>query len=360
MLRTVASRCELQLENARLVSGGFSGAEVFQATTVDGRTLAFRKTPQHVALQDERLRALHRLLMAVWRSGMTEIPVPFVPGPDREAERTDELTSLVGNSTTANRDPWVRIESDLWQVEPWMPGSPLRGNAVTPERLRSALERLHSFHSAAAEHVAVGNRSGWFRNSVEPSPAILRRRDIAGELLKGQLQFLKQHAARDPDSGFHKTSAAVFRVLDDRLSWLHRELTRLADQLFSIQPVLRDVWRAHVLFTADRVTGLIDLTAAATDHVAVDFVRLFRSWFGMDTGRLIGAVTELASQQSFNQAEWQLLRALDASSVLLSPLTWIRRRAGAVEREACPAEMLTRFEEVAAIAQAFEPLPARQ
>ncbi len=356
MLHTVASRFELQLENARLVSGGFSGAEVFQATTGDGRTLAFRKTPQSAVLPEERLRALHRLLTAVRQSGMAEIPVPVVPGPNRDAERPDELTSLIRNSTTANRDSWVRIGSDLWHVEPWMPGTAIRGNAVTPERLCSAMERLCSFHLAAATHVAAANQSAWFRNSVEPSPAILRRRDVAGELLNGQLPILRHQAASDPDSDFRNLAATVFHVLDERLPRLHRELTHLAARSFPIQPVLRDVWRAHVLFTNDRVTGLIDLSAAASDHVAVDAARLFRSWFGTDSEQILQAVSKFESRHSFNRTERQLLRALDASSVLLSPVTWIRRRSGTVGPGSCPPDLLARFEELATIAQAFEPI----
>ena len=56
--------------------------------------------------------------------------------------------------------------------------------------------------------------------------------------------------------------------------------------------MLRDVWRAHVLFTEDEVTGLIDLTAVASDHVTVDLTRLVRSWFGADVTQVRNAVEQ--------------------------------------------------------------------
>ena len=356
ILTAVAERFDLQLERSNPAGGGFSGAEVFRVVAADGREFAFRKTPQKFALPEERLRALHGLLAAVHRSGVVEISVPRIPGARINSDSPQDISLLTGKAAPSP-DPWIRFGTDLWQVEPWMPGSSISRGEVSQQHQQSALHRLHDYHAAAADHVSQGNHSVWFRNSQEPSPAILRRQKITEELLNGGMETLWQQAASDPDPCFRNSAFGACRVLSDRLTWLHQELTGLTKQLFAVQPVLRDVWRAHVLFTDDRVTGLIDLSAAASDHVAIDAARLLRSWFGTETGRLIDAVTEFASQQSFNRAERQLMRALDASSVLLSPLTWIRRRTGAAERGAFPPEMQARFDEVTAIAQAFEPLP---
>ena len=323
----------------------------------EGREFAFRKTPWTVALSEERLRALHGLLAAAHRTGMVEIPVPHRHGPRPIGEPVEERPLLIRNTMPAN-DPWIRFGTDLWQVEPWMPGTSVRGGEISQKQVHSSLERLHAFHAAAADYVSHGNQSVWFRNSQEPSPAILRRQKITEELLKGGMEILHHQAAADPDSSFRRIAAGVFNELDARLQWLHQQLTLLADQTFTIQPVMRDVWRAHVLFTDDRVTGLIDLSAAASDHVTVDVVRLLRSWFAADNARILQAIARFESSKCFNESERRLLRALDASSVLLSPVTWIKRRTGVDEPGSCSPEMLARFEEVASIAQAFEPLPS--
>lgn len=357
ILPAVAKRFDLQLERSGPAGGGFSGAEVFRVEAADGREFAFRRTPQRIALPLERLRALHGLLVSVHRSGIIEIAVPHLPCARLNGGSTPALSPLTENG--ASHDPWTRIGTDLWQVEPWMPGASIRGGEVSQERLFATLERLRKLHAALAENCTAGNQSAWFRNSLEPSPAILRRRNIVDELLNGQLSILRQRSAVDPDSGFRNAAAKVFRVLDNRLPWLLHELTRMADKSFPIQPVLRDVWRAHVLFTDDRVTGLIDLSAAGSDHVVVDAARLLRSWFGTDNSRMTQAVGEFESMQPFSLAERQLCRAIDASSVLLSPVTWIQRRADSLETGLCTPEVLARFDEVTSIVEAFERLPVR-
>ena len=357
ILTAVAERFDLSVERSNPAGGGFSGAEVFLVVTTDGREFAFRKTPQHVALPSERLTALHGLLAAVHRSGMVEIPVPHVHGSRPICDSGQGFPLLIGNGVPAH-DPWIRFGTDVWQVEPWMPGSSVRSGEISQKQVHFAIDRLHAFHAAAADYVSRGYHSAWFHNSLEPSPAILRRQGISAELLNGRMETLQLQAAADLDPCYRSIAAKVFNVLDVRLQWLHQELTLLVNQSFAIQPVLRDVWRAHVLFADDRVTGLIDLSAAASDHVAVDIARLLRSWFGTDNARILQALAMCESSQRFNKAERRLLRVLDASSVLLSPVTWIKRRTEVDGPGSCSAEMLARFEEVASIAQAFEPLPA--
>ena len=165
----------------------------------------------------------------------------------------------------------------------------------------------------------------------------------------------------DPDLRFRSVAREFFRALEVRLPQLHQALTGLAHQSFAIQPVLRDVWRAHLLFTDDRLTGLIDLSAAASDHIAVDTARLFRSWFGADPEKRLQSIVQWPVFQRWTQAERHLLSVLDAASVFLSPVTWIRRRVSSREVSGAAAavapEWLGRFEEVAVIAQVYEPMP---
>ena len=70
---------DLTILNATAVSGGFSGAAVFKATTSDGRLLAIRRTPKSVALPPQRMKKLHGLLQQMSQSGCQLIPVPLMP-----------------------------------------------------------------------------------------------------------------------------------------------------------------------------------------------------------------------------------------------------------------------------------------
>jgi len=110
------------------------------------------------------------------------------------------------------------------------------------------------------------------------------------------------------------------------------------------------------LFKDCAVTGLIDLTAAASDHVALDVTRLVRSWYGADNGSIQMAINEFQRLRTFNANERRLLQAFDASTVLLSPVTWLRRRVESGEAAACSDDVIARLTELTDVAERFGPL----
>ena len=338
----------LIIDTATAVSGGFSGAAVFRATTSDGRQLSIRRTPKSVALPPERMRRLHRLLHQISDSGCRIIPVPFTPANTGMQVHRSENRSVV---------PWLHEKNCIWQIEPWMPGSLLDGRELTLSHLRAALIALNHFHQLATEGVRVVGPDEWFLNATGPSPAVQRRLAIVDELQAGGLRKLSQQLGHDPDEKFRSLAGSVCETLTSWLPWLQRELNWLALIAFPIQPVLRDIWRVHVLFTDGEVTGLIDLSAAASDHVTVDLARLTRSWFGSDISRLQSAVTEYESLRVLSGDERRLWQALDASTVLLSPVTWLRRRVESAHESDCPGDVIARLTELTANVRSFRPLP---
>lgn len=125
---------------------------------------------------------------------------------------------------------------------------------------------------------------------------------------------------------------------------------------FALQPVIRDIWRAHVLFTGSTVTGMIDLTSAASDHVALDVTRLLRSWYGAGNTKIEMAVNEFQTMRPFNANERRLLQTFDASTVLLSPVTWLRRRVNSGDDARCRDDIIVRLTELTEVAEKFRPL----
>ena len=59
-------------------------------------------------------------------------------------------------------------------------------------------------------------------------------------------------------------------------------LEPLATVSLNLQPCLRDIWHDHVLFTGDKVTGMIDFGAVDIDTPATDIARLVGSLVGDD------------------------------------------------------------------------------
>lgn len=325
---------------ATKIGGGFSGANVFRATTDDGRTLAIRCIPDSIAQSAQRMTEFHNLVSRIAQLGCEVIAVPLLPVRSAGAAIT----------------PWFHNHENIWQVEPWMTGQHKPGLEVTEPQLKSALMTLDRFHKLAAATVSKIGANDWFRNTVSQSAAVQRRLIIVRELQNGVLGSLRQQLSKDCDQQFREPAMRVCKCLQWWLPWLDRELTALAVIPFPLQPVLRDIWCAHVLFTEDQVTGLIDLSAAATDHVTLDVTRLLRSWYGSDVGRIQSTVCEYQSLRLLNADERRLLQALDAATVLLSPVTWLRRRSESDLNVECAGDIIARFTELANVASDFSPL----
>ncbi|MBC7967045.1 MAG: phosphotransferase, partial [Fuerstia sp.] len=335
------------IRHAMAMSGGFSGVAVFRATTSDGRELAIRRSPESGWLPLERLRRLYGLLRHISQSGCRFIPVPLTPA---------KVGTEIHHGANQSVVPWLKEENCFWQIEPWMPGSSLTGLELTTLHLKAALTALDQFHQLARDAVRIVGSDAWFLNATKPSPAVQRRLQIVDELQAGLLKKLQHRLRTDPDARFRRLAIHVCDALTAWLPWLQRELMELAMIEFPIQPVLRDLWRAHVLFTDGEVTGLIDLSAAASDHVTVDLTRLFRSWFGSDVSRVQDAVAEYQLLRILSGPERRLFRALDASTVLLSPVTWLRRRMESGDALNCPDDVIARLTELTDVVRSFRPL----
>jgi len=89
------------------------------------------------------------------------------------------------------------------------------------------------------------------------------------------------------------------------------------------QVCLRDIWHDHILFSEDRVSGIIDFGALAWDTVAMDVARLLGSLtvdYGEYWQRGLAAYHEA---HALGENELLLVQAFDRSTVLMSGLNWM-------------------------------------
>lgn len=355
--KSIAALYGIDVVSISAVSGGFSGASVLRAEDSSGAAFAMRRTPHSAVMPAERYCETLALLREMSLRGCGMIPVPL-------NHQQSSLTIL----QTLRQPAFVNLDSSqtrihandcVWQMEPWMPGEPAQG-PPTPGQVQSTLEALSLFHRTAAEctHVRQQARSvaPWFHVSEGYAPGISRRLSIVTELSDGLLTSFIKSVAAETDPEFRSCAKRVCAALEFWLPWLRKQLTEAARSRYRLQPVVRDLWRPHVLFTADRVTGIIDLNAMAPDHVGLDVTRLFRSWFGADIDRIREALTLFRSQRLLDASEWQLLQAYDASTALLSPVTWLRRRFIDAAADCTSREVLLRLAELTSVAEHFEPL----
>ena len=168
---------------------------------------------------------------------------------------------------------------------------------------------LARFHLAARGFVADRGAETWFGSSESSrSPAVGERLTQLADYQRQWDQLVGR--ARKTVSGRADWTGLLVDV--DRL--FGRGAAAVAGQLQTVQPTgyrcqpcLRDIWHDHLLWTGDRVTGLIDPGSCRSDNVAIDLSRLLGSLVGDDTAAwdrgLAAYDRELIDQQVLDVAE---------------------------------------------------------
>lgn len=285
------------------VSGGFSGASVFRVG--DSHVCySLRRWPARQT-HPERILAIHQLLTIAHGSGVDVVPVPIQSG---------------------NGSALPEYDGAFWQLEPWMPGRADYYSSQNDERMRSAMMQVAGFHNAIRNWIPPVDVRRWFQPpTLAPSPTVANRVQMIESYVNGLDEFAGRLAHERDDR---------FRELGNRLVGHFRlangsvlnELRSVIDVPVPVQPCIRDLWHDHLLFTNDMLTGIIDFGAMATDSVACDLSRMLGSLLGDDRLGWQRAVSHYETVRPLTESEHRLLQPLDRSSVLLSGMTWLKRR----------------------------------
>lgn len=273
-------------------AGGFSGAELWRLT-IGPAQFCLRKWP--AGTSRERVETITRVLRHV--AGY-EQPLSFVPIP------------LLSRDSR----PFVAHEQRAWTLSPWMPGAAVA--RPTLPQLRNAMQALALFHQAVADFPDHPRQASG-------APATLAERQ---EKLS-QLDLAPITSATIPPIW-----TALDRHRDGVLAFLRefpakQLLARFpaAEQIsVPLQLCLRDIWSAHVLFTGEKVTGLIDFDAMRVDSVALDLARLLGSYAGDDEALWeAGLAAYDEAHTRLIHAERHLAQLYDELAVILTPVQWL-------------------------------------
>ena len=168
---------------------------------------------------------------------------------------------------------------------------------------------------------------GWFRSEVNAqSPAVASRFRILEAWIHRDLAAIERRIASADESSFRDIADRILAAARRIGTRLLAELRDVQELRVEVQPVLRDIWHDHVLFDGDTVSGFIDPCAASTDTISTDLSRLVGSLIAENKRARQIALDTYASVRNLTLSEHALFRALDRSGVLLSSLTWLRRR----------------------------------
>jgi len=265
----------------RRLTGGFSGADVYGYEATGG-TFVLRGWPGNT-VRLHRLRELAELFAYLADRQPIPIAVP--------------IRSLSG-------EKHVFHQGRFWHIEPFLYGQPLATSDVNENRLRTIMHAVADCHRALADFRPTSDATLLRPAATGYSPA-LRRRE---ELLSG---YLRQSPSNDD---------RVFSFLEKLGPLLLLELSRFSQIKLPLQPVFRDLWRDHVLFENERITGLIDLNASATDSVLCDLSRLLGSLIGNDADKWQFAIHAYQTRRRLSSVELKALSVFDLSNLLLSAI----------------------------------------
>ena len=300
---------------------GFSGAEIWRIETAGG-PLCLRQWPAD-SLPVERLRGLHRLLAHVFAQGVGQVPAP--------------LTSR--SATTI-----VLAAGRHWQLEPWMPGSADFEAHPTDERLAAVMACLACWHRAAATFVPRPAEVTWFASSAAAaSPGLLERWEQIRHWTPARLQQLEHVLSQQQVTEFVSLARQILQLFAAQAPRVRQLIEPATAWQVPLQPCLRDVWHDHVLFTGDRVTGLIDFGSCRRENRAADLARLLGSLLGDDTDRRRNAIECYERMHPLSPQEYQLIDLFDQTEVLLSGMTWLDWILLQGRRFSDPAEVLRRL-----------------
>jgi homoserine kinase type II len=279
-------------------AGGMSGAQFWRLTTQLGR-LALRRWPAEFP-QPDRLRFIHAVIRHAAARGCDFLPVPV---------------------TTRRGESFVEYGGQRWELAPWIPGKADYCDYPSVERLRAAMRALARFHVAVADYRC--ERMEWVNRAPAPVRHVSRLRDLTPARIRELSDAISDRTWPE----LATLARAFVGNLPAAIPEAIRRLEPFDQTALRMQPCLRDVWHDHVLFTGDKLTGLVDFGAVDIDTPSTDIARLLGSLATSNLNRLQTWDEGLAAYNAIrllSNDEVRVARALDSSSPILAGCNWIR------------------------------------
>jgi len=276
-------------------AGGYSGAQLWRVNDVGG-TRCVRRWPSAYPNRSQ-LTLIHQAITHVHAAG-----ADFVS--DYRA--------------TSDGKTMVALGDHLWEAGRWMPGRPAE-RPIGERKMSAAATAVGVFHEAMASC-----RSPETGSQLTTSPGIKRR--------LAMLQHWQKRTPRDTitQARARGVDAAIVAMIPDFINQFQRVSRQLEGLLqhWSQVPImlsfcLRDIREEHVLFTGDRVTGIIDYGSMGWENQSADLARLLGSMDDIDPSVWTKGLDAFANHSRLSQTEIDMSRVFHVANVVLSGLQWL-------------------------------------
>jgi Ser/Thr protein kinase RdoA (MazF antagonist) len=294
ILRLYPDDCQAQDIELLRPADSFSGAALWRLPTPRG-TLCLRRWPAGYPTPD-RLQFIQAVLWHVDQEGFHQVPLPL---------------------ETTHHHGFIRHAGHLWELAPWLPGAANYRQSPSREKLHHAMAALANFHQAAGSFPLAET------GHPARSPGIADRTLRLQALVGGRLAQLRRKIVGDQ---WPELASRATRLIALAEATSRRILPALeaASQLdVALQPCIRDVWHAHVLFVGSDVSGIVDFGSMRPENVAADVARLLGSLVCDNQDDWHAGLSAYQSVRHLTGAELSLVSAFDSSTVLMGGLQWL-------------------------------------
>jgi Ser/Thr protein kinase RdoA (MazF antagonist) len=274
-------------------AGGFSGARFWRMGSAGGELCLRRWPVEHPS--PERLAFIHSILGRAWRNGFRRLPRPIA---------------------TNQGQTFFRHEGRLWELTPWLPGAADYPSAPSAARLRGAMRALAEFHLAVA-----GDESA--PSAAAGSPGLLERASQARRLASGGMEDLAAAVRSKSISGLQEQATRVLSLARGAMDDVARDLRRATEINVPLQPAIRDIWRDHVLFVGEEVSGIIDFGAMRIESVCGDVARLLGSLAGNNVAQWNIGIEAYRALRPLSAEEEALMPVFERSGIVLAGVNWL-------------------------------------
>lgn len=272
-------------------TGGFSGAALWRIER-EAESFCLRQwPPTHPSL--ERLQYIHGILQQV----AIEVSEVAQPISDRHGQ------TIIAEAGT------------LWELSHWKPGVANYHQLPSKTKLTAAMRLLCRFHHAAGRCTPP--------HTAAPTGLVSRREQLA-RLLAGDFERVRRAVSPVQWPELFHTANQVLNWFPQHAPRVNQLLNSACESQVPLQPCIRDIWHDHVLFTGERVTGLVDFGALREDHVAADITRLLGSLVRDDQDGWQAGLAAYEERRQLSFTEARIVAAYDQSAVLLSGLNWLQ------------------------------------
>jgi homoserine kinase type II len=147
---------------------------------------------------------------------------------------------------------------------------------------------------------------------------------MLSDLMDGGAEQLGRILRHERSSPFASQAHRMLELFPGAAARVTGRLGRACRVAVPKQPCIRDIWHDHLLFTGERVSGVVDFGALRVETVAGDIARLLGSLAGDDPQQRQQGIDAYKDLRPLSSAEQELVEVFDTSLVLLAGMNWLR------------------------------------